>query len=152
MLGAQQAARAGDQGRGFAVVADEVRALAKRTSDSTGEIEQLLGTLENKTQEVTQKMGSCLDLSRASVSSIESARDSFEGIQLSVNEIRDQNLQISAAAEEQHSVAEEINRHIQQIYDEARLVESLANSAQDDSGRLSNLSDELNGLVGRFKS
>ncbi len=147
-----EAARAGDQGRGFAVVADEVRALAKRTSDSTGEIEQLLGTLENKTQEVTQKMGSCLDLSRASVSSIESARDSFEGIQLSVNEIRDQNLQISAAAEEQHSVAEEINCHIQQIYDEARLVESLANSAQDDSGRLSDLSDELNGLVGRFKS
>ena len=147
-----EAARAGDQGRGFAVVADAVRALAKRTSDSTGEIEQLLGTLENKTQEVTQKMGSCLDLSRASVSSIESARDSFEGIQTSVNEIRDQNLQISAAAEEQHSVAEEINRHIQQIYDEARLVESLANSAQDDSGRLSNLSDELNGLVGRFKS
>jgi len=129
-----EAARAGDQGRGFAVVADEVRALAKRTSDSTGEIEHLLGTLENKTQEVTQKMGSCLDLSRASVSSIESARDSFEGIQLSVNEIRDQNLQISAAAEEQHSVAEEINRHIQQIYDEARLVESLANSAQDDVG------------------
>ena len=147
-----EAARAGDQGRGFAVVADEVRALAKRTSDSTGEIEQLLGTLENKTQEVTQKMGSCLDLSKASVSSIENARDSFEGIQTSVNEIRDQNLQISAAAEEQHSVAEEINRHIQQIYDEARLVESLANSAQDDSGRLSNLSDELNGLVGRFKS
>ncbi|NWE92301.1 methyl-accepting chemotaxis protein [Pseudomonas reactans] len=147
-----EAARAGDQGRGFAVVADEVRALAKRTSDSTGEIEHLLGTLENKTQEVTQKMGSCLDLSKASVSSIESARDSFEGIQTSVNEIRDQNLQISAAAEEQHSVAEEINRHIQQIYDEARLVESLANSAQDDSGRLSNLSDELNGLVGRFKS
>ncbi|XXD92115.1 methyl-accepting chemotaxis protein [Pseudomonas sp. Z4-7] len=147
-----EAARAGDQGRGFAVVADEVRALAKRTSDSTGEIEQLLGALGSKTQEVMGKMGSCLELSHASVSSIESTRDSFEGIQLSVNEIRDQNLQISAAAEEQHSVAEEINRHIQQIYDEARLVESLANSAQDDSGRLSSLSDELNGLVGRFKS
>nr|WP_017904369.1 methyl-accepting chemotaxis protein [Pseudomonas fuscovaginae] len=147
-----EAARAGDQGRGFAVVADEVRALAKRTSDSTGEIDQLLNALGSKTQEVSQKMESCLDLSRASVSSIESARGSFEGIELSVNEIRDQNLQISAAAEEQHSVAEEINRHIQQIYDEARLVESLANSAQEDSGRLSHLSEELNGLVGRFKS
>ncbi|NWA05249.1 methyl-accepting chemotaxis protein [Pseudomonas gingeri] len=147
-----EAARAGDQGRGFAVVADEVRALAKRTSDSTGEIDQLLNALGSKTQEVSQKMESCLDLSRASVSSIESARDSFEGIQLSVNEIRDQNLQISAAAEEQHSVAEEINRHIRQIYDEAQLVESLANSAQEDSGRLSHLSDELSGLVGRFRS
>ncbi|KJZ61438.1 hypothetical protein VD17_28825 [Pseudomonas fluorescens] len=71
---------------------------------------------------------------------------------MSVNEIRDQNLQISPAAEEQHRVAEEINRHIQQIYDEARLAESLASSAQEDSGRLSYRSNELNGLVGRFKS
>ncbi|WP_397459791.1 methyl-accepting chemotaxis protein [Pseudomonas asplenii] len=147
-----EAARAGDQGRGFAVVADEVRALAKRTSDSTGEIEQLLGTLASKTEEVTLKMGSCMELSRASVSSIENARESFEGIQLSVNEIRDQNLQISAAAEEQHSVAEDINQHIQQIYDEARLVENLSNSARDDSGRLSVMSEELGKLVGKFKS
>lgn len=54
----------------------------------TGEVDQLLSALGGKTQQVSKKMESCLDLSRARVSAIENAPESFEGIQLSVNQTR----------------------------------------------------------------
>ncbi|AIS15160.1 chemotaxis protein [Pseudomonas chlororaphis subsp. aurantiaca] len=147
-----EAARAGEQGRGFAVVADEVRALAKRTADSTAEIDSLLGNLAKRTSAVTQQMHASLEVSQESVSRIGLARESFGQIRESVDVIRDMNTQIATAAEEQHQVAEDINRHISQIHGDAQLVAELANSARLDSQSLAGLSNELDSLVRRFRT
>jgi methyl-accepting chemotaxis protein len=147
-----EAARAGEQGRGFAVVADEVRALAKRTADSTAEIDGLLGNLARRTASVAQQMHASLDVSQQSVVKIGQARNSFGQIRESVDVIRDMNTQIATAAEEQHQVAEDINRHISQIHGDAQLIAELSDAARADSNSLAALSDELDGLVRKFKT
>jgi len=45
-----EAARAGDAGRGFAVVADEVRKLAEKTMTATKEVEQAIGTIQERSR------------------------------------------------------------------------------------------------------
>ncbi|ROQ30652.1 methyl-accepting chemotaxis protein [Gallaecimonas pentaromativorans] len=56
-----EAARAGEQGRGFAVVADEVRKLAKRTSESTAQIAQMITQIQRGTDGAIVDMEGCLE-------------------------------------------------------------------------------------------
>jgi methyl-accepting chemotaxis protein len=146
-----EAARAGEAGRGFAVVADEVRGLAKRTQESTEEIEVLIAALQNGTQQVVSTLDASRNLTDSSVELSRRAGSSLESITRTVSTIQSMNQQIATAGEEQTVVAEQINRSVLNVRDISEQTAAASDQTAASSAELARLGAQLQELVGRFR-
>ncbi|OHW39886.1 methyl-accepting chemotaxis protein [Pseudomonas sp. 06C 126] len=145
-----EAARAGEAGRGFAVVADEVRSLAQRTQDSTEEIEQMITGIQQGTQDTVGALTSSAEHASQTLQRANSAGSALEKITAAISQINQRNLVIASAAEQQASVAREVDRSLVNIRDLSTQTAAGATQTSAASQELSRLAVDLNGLVTRF--
>jgi methyl-accepting chemotaxis protein len=147
-----EAARAGDQGRGFAVVADEVRVLARRTQDTTNEVQKALDALkDSSTQSVVamadsmKNAGECVEETKKTVNALTGVNGNLISLEEIVNAVKD-------SAVEQSDVAREVVEKVKVLQGLAKTSLDEVSSSKTYSQDVRRFSEGLMKKVSLFKT
>jgi methyl-accepting chemotaxis protein len=147
-----EAARAGEQGRGFAVVADEVRKLAEKSAGSATEIDGITRALTTRSDNVQRSIQSGLDNLAASQQSLEDVAKVLGEASDSVTQVGHGLDDIAGATEEQRRVSGEVAGNIDSIAAMAKANNQTVEQTAVAAKKLQQLADDLQDIVGRFRT
>jgi methyl-accepting chemotaxis protein len=153
-----EAARAGEAGKGFAVVANEIKELAKQTANATLDIRSQVDGIQGSTANTVsaiEEIAKVIDHMSEGVGTIAAA---VEEQSASTKEIAENIAQISSGiGEVNENVAQSsqavstITADITEVNQASGEIASSSSQVHLSTEALSNLAEQLNGMVGRFK-
>ena len=146
-----EAARAGEQGRGFAVVADEVRTLAGRTQSATGDIERIIGKVQQASREAVGVIQDAEGRSQGSVEHMKAAAMALSEIAAAVGRITAMTDQLAANAQAQNQAAVQIGERIEAIRAVARSAAQQVETVKGVGEDLQAVARQLQEGVARFR-
>jgi methyl-accepting chemotaxis protein len=160
-----EAARAGEAGKGFAVVAEEIRKLAEQSTESTKRIDEIVQELIDSSSLAVSTIERVTEIIEQQVNSVGDTegkyREIFEAIKLSETAMKKLNASEKAMEKQKEdildtiqnlsAIAEENAASTQQssacVEEQTASMDEISSASQS----LSDLANELNGAIGKFK-
>jgi len=146
-----QASMAGDAGRGFAVVADEVQRLAERSATATKQIEALVKTIQNDTNEAVTSMEQTTSEVVRGARLAQDAGVALEEIESVSANLAELIQNISSAARQQASSAGHISNTMNVIQEITSQTSSGTSATAASIGNLASMAVDLQESVSGFK-
>jgi len=146
-----EAARAGEQGRGFAVVADEVRNLAKRTQESTLQINEVIGNLEKNSDLAVEQMSISNEVVKSTLEIGHGATQALDTINNATKTIREMNNKIVKSTEKKSFIVDAIYENVKQLTENANSTQNNANKTEECSQNIKLVAEKLDAFVNKFK-
>jgi methyl-accepting chemotaxis protein len=154
-----EAARAGEAGKGFAVVANEIKELAKQTATSTLDIKKQIANIQSTTETTRVEIdaiSTVIENVNEIVSSIAKAvGDQSQATHEITGNIGQASIglqEVNENVSQSSTVSSQIAQDITTVNTSASAISTSSAQVQHSAENLRKMAEELNSIIGRFKT